>query len=357
MAKRNRVTPFGDIISVQARGTLMGNRGCLHDANGNITKQSARRAWVTCLLEFNGRQRRVMSPGQYTELFFLDEATALAAGHRPCATCQRARFEEFKALWGRAMGEPAVSLDEIDQTLQAQRLASAGTQALRQSDLANLPDGVMVARQANPEIALLYWQGLLFPWTPEGYLAPLSPSAGERVTVITPQAVCSLFSSGFRPRIHQSARQPLSARLRDTRRTGTTVPEVRQRASTPSPTPHPRAVIGTLQGAPAGVGGAMYRLSETPQGHALFSYFAAILEVTGMSRGATFPLQKFVSNFSGYLNAGRIERVSGGFRLTQAGMDYFADRFRAGNRQHVSRSDVDHLALSIRTGGSGWEPI
>ena len=84
MSRQNRVTPYGEIVAVSAKGTLMGNRGCLHDDAGRIVRQSQRKAWIYCLLEFKGIKRTVMAPGNYTELFFLDEATALAAGHRPC---------------------------------------------------------------------------------------------------------------------------------------------------------------------------------------------------------------------------------------------------------------------------------
>ena len=99
MPLQNRVTPYGDIIAVSARGTLMGNRGRLHDAIGRVVRRqvSSYSAWVTCLLAFKGRRRTVMAPGRYTELFFLDEATALSAGHRPCGECRRADYRRFKA--------------------------------------------------------------------------------------------------------------------------------------------------------------------------------------------------------------------------------------------------------------------
>ena len=95
--KQNRVTPFGEIVAVPERGTLMGNRGVLHDDRGTIRRPWQLRRWILCVLEFKNRKRSVMSPGCYTELFFLDEATGLAAGHRPCAECQRPRFREFCA--------------------------------------------------------------------------------------------------------------------------------------------------------------------------------------------------------------------------------------------------------------------
>ena len=108
MPRQNRVTPFGDIVAVPARGMFMGNRGCLHDASAQLTGRIVRpyrlTNWIYCVLSFKGRHRQVMSPGRYTELFFLDEATALAAGHRPCAECQRGRYNEFMRCW--AAGNP-----------------------------------------------------------------------------------------------------------------------------------------------------------------------------------------------------------------------------------------------------------
>ena len=96
---QNRVDPWGRLIADRARGSLMGNRGVLHDADQQIRKSHALKRWIICQLEFKGRRRQIMQPGQYTELFFLDEATALAAGHRPCAECQRERFNEFRTAW------------------------------------------------------------------------------------------------------------------------------------------------------------------------------------------------------------------------------------------------------------------
>lgn len=357
MPKTNRVTPFGEIISTQARGTLMGNRGCLHDAEGRVTKRSARRAWVTCLLEFKSRRRQVMSPGQYTELFFLDEATAFAAGHRPCATCQRARFDEFKSRWQLAHGTAEVSLEEIDRQLQAQRLASAGPQVLREIGVADLVDGAMVVREGHRDAAFLHWHGRLFPWTAGGYLAPVSPREGERVEVITPRDICAVFASGLTPRVHRSLKEPVAAVAPARADRGGPASKVSEGAtSTPSTSRDQSRNRPSPQSTPQ-EGSTMYRLSQTPKSRALFSYFAAILEVTGMNRGETFPLQRFLGNFSGHLDAGRIEKASGGYRLTRSGMDYFADRFNAGSRQHVTRADVDHLARGIRNGGTGWDPI
>lgn len=205
MPRRNRVDPFGEIISVAARGTLMGNRGCLHDANGNVTKRSARTAWVTCALAFKGRKRAVMAPGQYTELFFLDEATALAAGHRPCATCQKARYDEFKSHWTHANPETAHSIQEIDSCLKGERVASRGASARWTSRLSEVPQGALVTQASNPGTALLSWRGNLHPWTPDGYLPAAAARNDEAVSVITPKSICRVLSAGFAARVHPSA--------------------------------------------------------------------------------------------------------------------------------------------------------
>src|SRR4029450_8987970 len=117
MPRQNRVTPRGEIIATTARGTLMGNRGCLHDDQDHPLRQYQVRRWLICVLDFKGRRRAPMPPGHYTSLFFLDEATALAAGHRPCAECQRARFDDFRRHWAVAnpelVGSPTPHVDKI----------------------------------------------------------------------------------------------------------------------------------------------------------------------------------------------------------------------------------------------------
>ena len=128
MSRQNRVDPEGRLIEARARGTLMGNRGCLHDDSGNIVRQSARDAWVTCLLSFKDRQRQIMQPGHYTELFFLDEATALAAGHRPCSECRRDRYVAYLEAWatGIRAGRRRPTAKDIDQQLKRDRSETAG---------------------------------------------------------------------------------------------------------------------------------------------------------------------------------------------------------------------------------------
>src|SRR6476620_2869537 len=125
MPKPNRVNPYGEIFATPYRGTVMGNRGCLHDRGQQILRPYALKRWIICKLEFNNRHRPIMAPNQYTELFFLDEATALSAGHRPCAECNRPKYNLFRDLWAKLNPTPAnnprPSADEMDQILHKER--------------------------------------------------------------------------------------------------------------------------------------------------------------------------------------------------------------------------------------------
>src|SRR5437867_3840935 len=118
---RNRVTPFGEIVALPGRGTLMGNRGILHDTAQSIVRDSQVRRWIACRLEFRGRHRDIMTPGSWTELFFLDEAAALAAGHRPCAECRRADFVRFQDAWRHVYSDTLPTADVMDARLHAER--------------------------------------------------------------------------------------------------------------------------------------------------------------------------------------------------------------------------------------------
>src|SRR3954453_3806627 len=132
---QNRVTPLGELVAVPERGLLYGNRGVLHDSEGRIRRRFQGRRWIACRLEFRGRRRHpLLQPGRYTELFFLDEATALAAGHRPCAECRREDYRRFVALW-QELHPGETRADAIDARLHAERLA--GTHRAR---LDSLPD-------------------------------------------------------------------------------------------------------------------------------------------------------------------------------------------------------------------------
>jgi hypothetical protein len=203
MCRRNRVTPFGEIVAVLERGTFMGNRGVLHDPEGRVRRTWQLKRWLLCLLEFKGRSRQIMAPGRYTELFFLDEATGLAAGHRPCAECRRDRYLAFRNSWpsGRLPAEA------IDNRLHAERLNADGSQRRFEADLDDLPDGVFVTRQEPVERAYLLWKGHLLVWSPGGYRDRLPRPRGEQVVVLTPRPTVEAIRAGYVPEVHPSAQE------------------------------------------------------------------------------------------------------------------------------------------------------
>lgn len=207
MALHNRVTPWGEIIATPERGMFMGNRGCLHDGQRRVTKAWARMPWVTCLLEFDDRHREVMSPRQYTELFFLDEATALAAGHRPCNTCRRADYARFKKLWLEANPDLAArsggKITEIDKLLHAERVDAQRHKRTSAARLEDLPDGTMFVLPGTRE-PLLVWDGAVHPWTAGGYAAPRSLGPDTSVAVLTPPSLVKMLAQGYRPTVHPS---------------------------------------------------------------------------------------------------------------------------------------------------------
>jgi hypothetical protein len=203
------VTPFGELIATPARGTLMGNRGRLHDSDRRIVRRVAGgyRAWVTCRLAFRGRHRTVMAPNRYTELFFLDEATALAAGHRPCAECRREDYRRFKATWLLANGDRGFGSDvpvgAIDRELHRDRLDPDGRRRTYLAEVGSLPDGAFVAPPDGAE-ALLVWRGRLAPWSPTGYGPLRSSPPDEWVRVLTPRSTTATIAAGYAPGLHSS---------------------------------------------------------------------------------------------------------------------------------------------------------
>src|SRR5690349_22731878 len=170
MPRQNRVDPFGKLIAVPARGTMLGNRGCLHDDSGKIVRRWTTRAWISCRLSFKDRRRPVMSPNRWTELFFLDEATAFAAGHRPCGECRREDYVRFKESWVR--GSPQFDLtvktpiEKIDLILQRERVSDppASTKVIFSADIDTLPDGVFVVGP-DGETPWMVWGDQLLRWT------------------------------------------------------------------------------------------------------------------------------------------------------------------------------------------------
>lgn len=207
MPLQNRITPLGDIIADAARGTLMGNRGILHDAGRRLgTARWRHRRWIYCWLRFKGRRRQVMAPGRYTELFFLDEATALAAGHRPCSECRRDDFRAFQAAWRRALDTPDASATTIDRVLHKARVDSRTRRQIRvDASLDDLPDGAFVLLPDDPSIPLLIVANALLPWRPGGYGAPRPRPSAIRCLALTPQPTLAVLRAGYAPALHPTA--------------------------------------------------------------------------------------------------------------------------------------------------------
>jgi hypothetical protein len=202
MPLQNRVTPAGEIVAVGARGLFTGNRGCLHREDRTLgTSRWRSKLWITCTLDWRGRRRDVMPPGRWTALFFLDEATSLAAGHRPCAYCRRSDYLTYVEGWQRATGSPRPRAYEMDAVLHRQRVEPYTrrkvTYAARPADL---PDGAMVDLDG----PALWWRGRLLRWTFEGY-GPAVDTPGGAVRVLTPAASVAVLAAGYRPVVHPSA--------------------------------------------------------------------------------------------------------------------------------------------------------
>ena len=206
---QNRVDPFGRLLAVPERGAWTGNRGRLHDSAFGIARRGwTTQAWITCRLSFKGRRRVLMSPERYTELFFLDEATAFAAGHRPCGECRRADFTTFKSAWlaGNVefnMGQNP-PIGRIDAVIHHERIARAPwSQASAQAAMVgDLPDGAMVSDDVG---AWLLWGGRLRRWTPAGYTDGREAFPDAATRLITPWSVLRAFASGYRPAVHPTA--------------------------------------------------------------------------------------------------------------------------------------------------------
>jgi hypothetical protein len=206
MPLENRVDPYGAIFRSPARGTMMGNRGgAIHNESREIVRRYISRRWIACVLEFKGRKRTVMSPGRYTELFFLDEAVALAAGHRPCAECRRERFLAFQNAWtGQAGGSSAPRASQMDDELHRARIDRRGNKVTYEAALDRLPNGCFVDIAGSP---FLVWNGGLLLWTPERYARRDAYPQTETVTVLTPRPTVECIRAGYLPAIHPSARE------------------------------------------------------------------------------------------------------------------------------------------------------
>ena len=203
MALQNRVLPTGDIVADPHRGLFTGNRGIIHDPATKtlLGKRWSTPAWLTCVCEFRGRRREVMGGRSWTELFFLDEATALAAGHRPCFYCRRDDANRFRAAWEEGNGANNLLARDIDAVLHAERL-DRGRKRLHPlpKPLEKLPDGAMV--QAGGA-SFLILQGGALPWSMAGYGTPTHEIGAAML--LTPPSTLRAIEAGFAPVLHSSA--------------------------------------------------------------------------------------------------------------------------------------------------------
>ncbi|MFZ2004183.1 MAG: hypothetical protein WAV02_03810 [Stellaceae bacterium] len=200
MPLQNRVTPFGDIVAIAQRGTFIGNRGIIHDPTTRtlLGRRWTTKAWLVCLLHYRGRRREVMKRRSWTELFFLDEAVALAAGHRPCFYCRRDDAEAFRAAWAKGRREASSLAPEIDAVLHAERLDRGRKRIHAIPGLADeLPDGVMIAAG---EAAYTVVRGLAFRWTEQGY-GP-AQEIPRATSLLTPPSTLLAMRAGYRSRLH-----------------------------------------------------------------------------------------------------------------------------------------------------------
>ena len=192
MPLQNRMSPMGQLHRVKAKGLLMGNRGQLHNAQKQIVRSWKLQRWITCALEYQGIKRELMASNSYTELFFLDEPTSYAAGHRPCGDCRKDRYKSFKAAWAKTFLDQDQSAAGIDKVLQAARMNPDNSQRTWQANLADLPDGTMVEHEGQP---VLLWRGLQWRWSFEGYSPLHQPITSGVVTVLTPEPIVALFKN------------------------------------------------------------------------------------------------------------------------------------------------------------------
>lgn len=208
--RRNRVTPYGELVAVPDRGMFWGNRGVLVDDAGELARYSRGNAWMICLLWYKGIRRVQWTPRRLTELYFLDEATALAAGHRPCGECRYQDYQAFKRCWSRAFGGAVPSVHDIDTRLHQDRLlasrrdryAGASVRRTYLAPTSSLPTGTVVSLDGSP---WLVRGGELLRWTPGGYTDRRAASPLKDVVVLTPRATVAVLAAGYEPVLHVTA--------------------------------------------------------------------------------------------------------------------------------------------------------
>jgi len=199
---QNRVTPFGELVAVPARGTMFGNRGGRFHRDDQTLGQRrwASRQWICCVLQFKGRRRKVWGSSSYTDLFFLDEVTALAVGHRPCFECRRRDAKAFAQKWAQAKGGDVPHAGEMDVILQNERLKGRAKRTY-QMPTDELPDGAFIAID---DTAFALRGNTMLRWSPSGYVDPSLRPSGT-ATVLTPPSIIAVLSAGYQPQWHPSA--------------------------------------------------------------------------------------------------------------------------------------------------------
>jgi hypothetical protein len=205
MTLQNRVDPWGKLHAVPMRGALMGNRGILHNEARQIVRPWAGKSWVTCALQFGGIQRTVFGKDTYSELFFLDEATAFAAGHRPCNYCRKARYADFKSTWLRVNRPDAIGnipITEIDKVLHAERAIPGGGKVTFNAALNDVPSGALFEYEGAP---FLVRNGAVLRWSFDGYTRSALVAGSQPVKVLTAASIVRMYRDGFVPGVHAPA--------------------------------------------------------------------------------------------------------------------------------------------------------
>jgi len=199
---QNRVDPSGKIIKTKARGSLMGNRGVIHDDHQQIVRPFKLKAWIACRLEFKGRKRKVMTPDRWTELFFLDEATAFSAGHRPCFECRREDANVFKSFWLKGNPEynfnAKTPIGKIDEILHRERMGDNRSKVTFEEKVGAIPNGSFVLFGNDP---YLIFDGSLYLWSPFGYEKKIPLPNVEKLAVLTPRSIVNTFRAGYGPQL------------------------------------------------------------------------------------------------------------------------------------------------------------
>jgi len=199
---QNRVNPAGELIKTKARGAWLGNRGVIHNEQKEIIRPYKIKAWITCVLQFRGRHREIMQPNRWTELFFLDEATAFSAGHRPCFQCRYKDHMRFKEYWLR--GNPQYRFDmktpvtKIDDVIHAERITRNKSKVTYNANMQSLPNGTFILYDDKP---YLIHDKQLYEWRPGGYAKPIALPVTTEVTVLTPRCFVNMFSAGYVPQM------------------------------------------------------------------------------------------------------------------------------------------------------------